>query len=104
MRNRDKLVGAGGGISAIAAAGAFFLYGKRGARNRETIVGWALKVKGEVLEKMEDMQEIDREAYYRLVDRTAQRYGRIKRVGASDLKRLTEELKGAWTHISRELI
>lgn len=104
MKNRDKLVGAGVGMAAIAAAGAYFLYGKRGAKNREVIAGWALQMKGEVLEKMESLKEIDQEAYHRLVDKTAQRYGRVKRVSASELKRMTAELKDAWAHISKQLI
>ena len=104
MKNKNKMIGAGVGLAAIAAAGAYFLYGKRGAKNREKISGWALKMKGEVLEKMEKLKEIDREAYYRLVDEIAQRYGRLKRVSASELQHMTEELKGAWTHISKQLI
>ena len=103
MKNRNKLIGAGVGIAAIAAAGVYFLYGKRGAKNREMIAGWALKMKGEVLEKMEKLKEIDREAYHRLVDETALRYGRVKRVSASELKHVAKELKGAWTHISKQM-
>jgi hypothetical protein len=61
-------------------------------------------MKGEVLEKLENLKEIDREAYHRLVDKTALRYRRVKRVGASELERTVEELKGAWVHISKQLI
>ena len=91
-------------MAAIAAAGAYFLSGARGAKNRERISGWALKLKGEVLEGLENLKEIDQEAYHRLVEKTAQRYGRVKRVSASELKHMTEELKGAWAHISKQLI
>jgi hypothetical protein len=104
MKNRDKVVAAGAGMAAIAAAGAYFLSGTRGAKNRERISGWALKLKGEVLEKLENLKEIDQEVYHRLVDKTAQRYGRVKRVSAAELKHMTEELKGAWAHISKQLI
>jgi len=68
------------------------------------IAGWALKMKGEVLDKLESLKEIDQEAYHRLVDRAARRYRRAQRVSAGDLKRLTVELKGAWTQISKQLI
>ncbi len=63
-----------------------------------------MQLKGEVLEKLENLKEIDREAYHRLVDKTAQRYGRVKRVGGSELKYMVEELKGSWAHISKQLI
>ena len=48
-----KIVGAGVGLAAVAA-GAHFLYGKDGATNRKKVRGWALKAKGEMLEKLEE--------------------------------------------------
>ena len=103
MKTKEKLIGAGIGVAALAAAGAYFLYGKKGAKNREKITGWALQLKGEVLEKMEKLKEIDQEAYDKLVDETAARYGRVKRASASELKIITAELKNAWGHIGKQL-
>ena len=102
MKTRDKVLGAGIGM-AVAAAGAYFLYGKRGAKNRAKVEGWALQLKGEVLEKLENMKEIDQESFEDLVERTAARYGRVKRVSAAELKHVTEELKSAWSHIGKQL-
>jgi gas vesicle protein len=103
MKTKDKMLGAGIGLAAIAAAGAYFLYGKRGAKNREAISGWALQLKGEVLEKMEKLKDINQASYDELVDETAQRYGRVKRVSAVELAHITRELKNAWTHIGAQL-
>ncbi|MCX5795996.1 MAG: hypothetical protein NTY77_10915 [Elusimicrobia bacterium] len=104
MKKRDTLIGRGVGLAAVAAAGSYFLYGKRGPRIFRPIAGWSLKMKGEVLEQIEGRKEIDEQAYRRLVDDTARRYGRSRRVQASQLQRLTKELQGAWTHISKRLI
>jgi len=105
MRNKIKTIGAGIGMAALAAAKAYFVYGygRRGAKNRGRIAGWALRFKGEVLEKMENLKEIDRQAYDELIDETAGRYGRVKRVSASELKNITVDLKKAWTHIGKQL-
>jgi gas vesicle protein len=103
MKTKDKLLGAGIGLAALAAAGTYFLYGKRGAKNRETIAGWALQMKGEVLAKMEKLKDINQEVYNELVEETAVRYGRTKRVGAAELKHMTGELKNAWSHIAKQL-
>lgn len=103
MKTRDKMIGAGIGLAALAAAGTYFLYGKRGAKNREAISGWALQLKGEVLEKMEKLKSLDRASYEKLVEDTAERFGRVKRVGASELKIITADLKNAWSHIGKEL-
>ncbi len=103
MKTKDKMLGAGIGLAAIAAAGTYFLYGKRGAKNREAIAGWALQLKGEVLEKMAKLKDINQERYNELVESTAERYGRVKRVSASELKVITDDLKNAWTHIGKQL-
>jgi gas vesicle protein len=103
MKTKDKMIGAGIGLAALAAAGTYFLYGKRGVKNRAAIEGWALQLKGEVLEKMENLKEINQDRYNELVEETAERYGRTKRVGAAELKLLVSELKNAWTHIGKQL-
>ena len=103
MKKSGKILGAGIGLAAIAAAGAYFLYGKQGAKNREKISGWALKMKGEVLEKIESMQTIDRETYLRMVDKVAERYAKLETIGVAELQHLTVELKNGWTHISKQL-
>ncbi len=103
MKKTGKLIGAGIGLAAIAAAGAYFLYGKNGAKNRSKISGWTLKMKGEVLEKIESMRTIDRETYLRMVDKVAGRYAKLDTIGTSELQHLTVELKNAWAHIDKNL-
>lgn len=103
MKKTEKLIGAGIGLAAITAAGAYFLYGAKNAKNRERVFGWALKMKGEVLEKIESMKTIDRETYLRMVDKIAERYARKEMISASELQHLTVELKNAWAHIDKKL-
>ncbi len=46
-------VGVGLGMLAAMSAGAYYLYGtKEGAKKRVKIRGWALKAKGEMLERL----------------------------------------------------
>jgi gas vesicle protein len=103
MKKTEKIIGAGIALTAIAAAATYFLAGKRGRESREKIAAWTLDMKGEVLEKMRKMKQVKKEAYYALVDEVAVRYERVGRVSASEMKHLTEELKGAWGHISKQL-
>jgi hypothetical protein len=103
MKTKDKMIGAGIGLAALAAAGTYFLYGKKGSKSRETIEGWALQLKGEVLSGMEKLKDINQQAYNDLVEDTAKRYGKTKNVGAVELKRMTLELKNAWAHIGKQL-
>ena len=103
MEKSKKALGAGIAIAAIAAAGTYFLTGKRGDKNREKISAWTLKMKGEVLEKMKKLKEVNQESYCELVDEIAARYHRVEKVSAEEIKRLTPELKSAWKHINKEI-
>ena len=103
MKTKDKLIGAGIGLAALAAAGTYFLYGKRGAKNREAIAGWALQLKGEVLSKLEKIKHVNQQVYNEIVEETAEKFGRVKDVGAAELKVITADLKNGWTAIEKEL-
>ena len=91
------------GIAVLAAAGTYYLYGKNGAKNRRKVKGWMLKVKGEVLDKLEGLKDINREKYDEIVDKATKKAKRIKKVTAPELKRLNQDLKRAWTKIAKEL-
>ncbi len=90
-------------MAAIAAAGNYFIYGRNAGENCDTITGWALQLKGEVLQKMETLPDINQKAYNDLIDKTARRYGRVKSLSAFERKHITIELKNAWTHIGMTL-
>ncbi len=96
----------GAGLAAIAAAaaGAFFLYGtKEGAKQRKKIRGWGLRMKGEVLEKMEQMKEVSEDKYQEIVDSVAKRYQGLKSVDPEEVTLLVKELKSHWRSIKRQL-
>ena len=103
MNKTKKIIGAGIGVAAIAALGTYLLYGERGEKNRQIVSGWILKMKGEVLEKVEEIKDLNKEEYYKIVDEVSARYAKLGKVGAEELKHLTVELKNAWEHLSKEL-
>ena len=91
------------GVAALGAVAAYFLAGRHGAENRARAKGWMLKIKGEVLDKLEDMKHVNKEAYCKLVDDITGRYQRIKKVSRPELRRINKDLKKAWVNISKEL-
>jgi len=103
MERSKKAIGAGIALAAIAAAATYFLTGPRGRDNREKIAAWTLDMKAEVLRRIKQVKLLNREAYHTVVDEVAARYQRVGRVSSSEMRHLTQELKGAWSHISRQL-
>ncbi len=102
MGKIKKTVGVGVGIAALAAAATYFL-GEDGEANREKVRGWALKFKGEVLEKMEGLKDINKDSYHKVVDNVAKRYKKVKKASQPEIKKLQKDLKGAWKSIAKEL-
>ncbi len=87
-----------------ALAGAYFLYGtKAGTKRREQVRGWMLRAKGEVLEKLEKLKEVNEEAYNRVIDSVTERYERVKDVDPGEVAALAKDLKMHWQNISRQL-
>ncbi|MDO8803089.1 MAG: hypothetical protein Q7R35_01540 [Elusimicrobiota bacterium] len=103
MTKTEQIIGASMGVAAVAALGAYFLYGKNGDRNRRKIAGWMLKLKGEVLEKVEEIKDLNEQEYYKIVDEVSARYAKLEKVGAEEVKHLAAELKSAWNHLTKQL-
>lgn len=93
--------GIGLAIAAAAAAGTYFLYGSKDAKkNRKIVKGWALKAKGEVLEKMEQIKgEVTEENYHKIVDGVMTKYRKVKSEHQDDIDSLVKDMKGYWKNI-----
>jgi hypothetical protein len=94
--------GAGLAALAAAAAGIYYFYGsKEGAVRRKALKGWTVKARGEIMERLEKLENIDREAYNKIVDQVISRYRGVKDVSVGELLALGKELKGHWGNISK---
>lgn len=91
-------------VAAAAAAGTFFLYGsKHASRHRRLVKAWSLKARGEVLERMEKLSEINEEAYHKAITEVASRYKTLKNVDQKDVAAFVDELKSHWKDIAKEV-
>ncbi len=102
-----KTTGGGTGLPLAAGliagiAGTYFLYGKNATANRKKIKGWVIKAKGEALEKMEKMKELDEESYHALIDTVVQKYSKVKGIEQSEVDDLIKDLKKHWKSIMKD--
>lgn len=101
----QQKVGIGVGLTtaAVAAAGAYFLYGsKNAAKNRRTVKSWMLKAKAEVLEGLEKAQEMTEEEFKDLVDTVSKTYGKLKDASKADIAEFKKEMMENWPKIAKE--
>jgi hypothetical protein len=98
VTNNQKIAaGVGLTAAAVAAAGAYFLYGSTDAdKNRKTVKSWGLKAKAEVLERMEDAKKMTREEYEDMVHAVAETYAGVKGATKKDLGEFAAEMKEHW--------
>lgn len=105
-KSKEEKVGFGvvlAGAAVAATAGAYYLYGPSGKKHRREVRGWMFKARGEVLERVEKLKEIDAKAYHSLVDEVSKKYKKLKHVNMQDVARLSRELKAHWTDIEKDL-
>lgn len=99
--NTGKVIAIGASIAAVVAAGYFF-FGPDGKKHQKKLKGWMIKMKGEIIEKIESMQDITKEAYDTVVDTVSSAY--VKVGGKEEVAKLAKELKSHWKAISSKAI
>lgn len=88
------------GIAALAA-GAYFFLGPDGKKHQKKMKGWMVKMKGEVLEKLEDMQDVTEPIYREVVDTVARAQEVNDKIPRSEILSLATELKRQWRTIKK---
>ncbi len=92
------------GLAVAAAAGTYFLYGTTGGKKKlKEIKGWAVKAKGEVLEKMENIKEVNEARYHEVIDGVMKKYQTLKHLDKAEVIAVAQELKGHWSNIRKEI-
>ncbi|HLP86408.1 MAG TPA: hypothetical protein VK153_00835 [Candidatus Paceibacterota bacterium] len=94
-------VGIGAGIVALSAA-AYILFGPNGKKNRKAIKGWAVKMKGEVIEQLEKAKTLTEPLYNKIIDKVKAKYSKLKDIDPEELRILAEEIKKQWKVIQKE--
>ena len=89
---------------AAAAAGVYFLYGsKDAAKTRKQVKSWSLKMKAEILEKIEKLKDIDQKVYQDIVDQASKKYAALKGVEVAEVAAVSKELSSHWRAINKKI-
>ncbi len=93
------VVAIGAGVAALGAV-SYYFFGPHGKRHRKTFKGWMIKMKGEIIEKLENASEVTEAAYHGIIDSIANAYIRSGKGTEADVKRYADELKRQWKRIA----
>lgn len=96
------VVAIGAGVAALAAA-SYYFFGPEGKKNQKKMKGWMIKMKGDIVDKMEDAKDMSEAAYHNIIDTVSATYQKNKKVAATDVADYVAILKKQWRGISGSL-
>jgi hypothetical protein len=89
----------GASLAGLAAT-AYFFFGPKGKKHRQHAKAWAIKMKGEVVEKLEKAREITEPVYREIIDTVAKEYTKGKKASQPEIVALATDLKKHWKSMS----
>lgn len=101
--NRSKAVKAaviGASLAGLAAT-AYFLFGPKGKKHQQQAKAWAIKMKGDVVEKLEKAREITEPVYLEIIDTVSREYKKGKKASQLEIDALAADLKKHWESMSK---
>lgn len=84
----------------VAAAAAYFLSDKK---NRKAIKTWAIKMKADVIEKLEAAGDLTKETYESTIDAISAKYKQLGTLDPAEIALVVADLKRKWNVIKRDL-
>lgn len=94
-----KLAVIGASLAGLAA-GAYFFLGPKGKKHQRQAKAWAIKMKGDVVEKLELARNVSESAYHGIIDSVAAKYEKSRKASRGEIQALARDLKKHWRTIS----
>lgn len=88
------------GIASVAAS-TYFLLGPKAKQHQRHLKAWAIKMKGDVIEKLETARDVTEPVYHRIVDSVASEYAKNVKASKEEVAELASDLKKHWKTLSK---
>ncbi len=85
-----------GASLAVVAAIDYFFFAPNKKNHRQQAKAWALKMKAEVIEKLEKTRELTEPSYRAIIDAVAAKYQKKIESSPEEVKKLAQDLKSHW--------
>lgn len=90
-----KVMLIGAGLVAAATAAYFLSSPKR----RAAAKSWAIKMKADVIEKLERAKDLSEDQYHTLIDQVSAKYAKVKDAAPEEISEVVADLKKKWSHL-----
>jgi len=98
--NLVKYAVIGASLAGLAAA-TYFFYGPKGKIHRQHTKAWAIKMKADVIEKLESTKQITESVYHEIIDSVAQNYKHGKKASQTEVDAIANDLKKHWKSMKK---
>lgn len=92
------VVGIGASLVALGAA-SYYFFGPEGKKHQDNFKGWMIKMKAEIIDKLEDAGDVTETVYHTIVDKVAAAYKKSKKVTPEEVAVYADLLKSQWKNI-----
>lgn len=96
--NTNTIFAIGAGVAAIATA-SYYFFGPKGEAHREKMKGWMISMKGEIIDRIEDVKELTEPVYHNIVDSVMATYMATTKASKEEVQAFADRLKGQWKEI-----
>lgn len=96
-----KLAVLGATLAGLAAASYFFL-GPKGKKHQKHAKAWAIKMKADIIGKLEMVHDVSGPVYHEIIDSVATEYKKNKKASREEIDALAQDLKKHWRTISHQ--
>jgi len=87
------------GIAALSA-GAYLLFGPDGKKNQKKAKAWMVRMKADVMEKMEKAEHVTAPIYHSIVDGVEKKYAAMKNLDTAEVAAEIKNLKKTWSKMT----
>lgn len=98
--NLVKYAAVGTALATLAAS-TYFFFGPNGKKNQKSAKAWVLKMKADIVEKLENAKDVSEPVYHQIIDAVAAKYKKGVKVGHAEVDELAGELKKHWKTFSK---
>jgi hypothetical protein len=93
------IIGISAGVAALGAMTYYFL-GPEGKKHQKNFKAWTVKMKAEIIDKLENAGDVTEAVYHKIVDKAAEAYQKSGKATAEEVAMYADMLKKQWKHIA----
>jgi hypothetical protein len=93
-----KIVALGASVTALGAA-TYYFFGPEGKKHQKNFKGWMIKMKADIVEKIEDAGEVTETVYHKIIDEVSDAYAKTGKVSKEEIAVYADLLKKQWVGV-----